>query len=143
MEQADRDCIALDTGVLLDRQGCSTRLECSSTVAVHPGWMSVLASCSSMIAGPSITLPRKSLARSSTTVSRNPPAFTVAENNPSPNRLRPRQVGRMEARAEQNLGLADALKGSHDVQSEGNETSWCVFDNSRFACASRHSAVLL
>jgi len=27
----------------------------------------------------------------------------------------------MEARAEQNLGFADALKGSHDVQREGQE----------------------
>ncbi len=77
-------------------------------------WTSVLASCSSPIAGSSITLPRRSLARSSATVSRNPPAFAVAENNASPNRLRPRHVGRVEARAEQNLGLADALKGSHD-----------------------------
>jgi len=55
-------------------------------------------------------------------VSRNPPAFAVAENNPSPNRLRPRQIGRVKARAEQNLGLADALKGSHDVQRKGHDT---------------------
>ena len=55
-------------------------------------------------------------------MSRNPPAFAVAENNPSPNRLRPRQIGRVEARAKQNLGLADALKGSHDVQREGHDT---------------------
>ena len=55
-------------------------------------------------------------------MSRNPPAFAVAENNPSPHRLRPRQIGRVKARAEQTLGLADALKGSHDVQREGHDT---------------------
>jgi hypothetical protein len=32
MEQANRDCIALDTGALLDRQGRSTRVACSSIV---------------------------------------------------------------------------------------------------------------
>jgi hypothetical protein len=46
--------------------GRSTRLPCSSTVAVKPGCTSVLASGSSTIAGPSIALPRRSLPRSST-----------------------------------------------------------------------------
>src|SRR5262249_41043082 len=40
---------------------------------------------------------------------------------PAPTGLRPREIGRVEARAEQSLGSADALKGSHDVQRERHE----------------------
>src|SRR5882724_12891123 len=46
----------------------STRFPYSSTVAVQPGCTSVLASGSSMIAGPARTLPRRSLPRSKTRV---------------------------------------------------------------------------
>src|SRR5262245_53099871 len=122
MEQADRDGIALDT-VLCSIVRAATR----GSRALRP-WLTSPDGRACWRRAPRrspVPRPRcgrRSLARSSTTVSRNPPAFAVAENNPSPNRLRPRQIGRVEARAEQNLGSADALTGSHDVQREGPDT---------------------
>jgi hypothetical protein len=44
-----------------------------------------------------------------------------SQNNTCPDELRPREIGRVEARAEQSLGSADALKGSHDLQRERDE----------------------
>jgi hypothetical protein len=37
--------------------------------------------------------------------------------------LRPREIGRVEARLKQSLRSADALKGSHDMQREGDEAA--------------------
>src|SRR5262249_60641635 len=81
-----------------------------------------LASCSCSIASSSTTLRLQEPRAVERHRVSNPPAFAVAENNTSPNRLRPRQVGRLEARAEQNLGSADALKGSYDVPRERRDT---------------------
>src|SRR5262245_1368577 len=115
MEQADRDCIALDTA-LCSIVRAATRGS-RARGPWQPGWTSVLASCSSPIAGSSTTLrlqePR--------TIEHHRGLETrllsrLLRTTPLPNRLRPRQIGRVEARAEQNLGLADALQGSHDVQ---------------------------
>jgi hypothetical protein len=44
-----------------------------------------------------------------------------SQNHAALTGLRPRKFGRVEARAEQSLGSADALEGSHDVQRERDE----------------------
>src|SRR5262245_30282295 len=93
---------------------------------VQSGWTSVLASCLDDRGSLDHVAAQEPRAVEHHRVSR------LAENNTSPNRLRPRQVGRVEARAEQSLGLADALKGSHDVQREGHDTIVVVFAKSRF-----------
>ena len=49
-----------------------SKLPCWSTAASHPGCTSVLASGSSTIAGPAMTLPLSSFARSNTPVFRHP-----------------------------------------------------------------------
>ncbi len=65
------------------------------------------------------------------------PAISVqsSQNNTCLDGLRPREIARVEARAEQSLGSADALKGSHDVQRERDEP--IVIDVGQFALGLR------
>src|SRR5215468_2311839 len=115
MEQADRDCIALDTALCSIVRAATRGARARRRWLTSPDGRACWRRAPRRWPVPRPRCGRRSLARSSTTVSRNPPAFAVAENNPLPDRLRPRQIGGVEARAEQNLGLADALKASHDV----------------------------
>ena len=65
------------------------------------------------------------------------PAISVqpSQNNTCPDGSRPREIGRFDARAEQSLGSADALKGAHDVQRQRDEPF--VIDIGQFALGLR------
>ena len=114
-------------GLLEERDGRSlTSFEGSLQADYHSRHRLGLGTSAELSAGyrapPAATTVLRSETPQHITASRAPGDIgPVVSEQYLPHRLRPREIGRVETRAEQSLGSADALKGSHDVQRERDE----------------------